>query len=101
MILRDPKNDALEWFELLPDDARKWIVIAERVRKLRNFVPSARLERFRMIHLPNILPDFLLRALLSCSAATRRTEKGWELRIGDEFLDFLVTILALGNCALS
>jgi hypothetical protein len=101
VILPDPKNDALEWFELLQDDARKWIVLAERITKLRNFVPSACFEGYRVVHLPNILPDFLLRALLSCSAATRRTDKGWELRIGDELLDFLVTILALGNCALS
>jgi len=89
------------WYEISPDDARKWVLLAERLAKARNYLRADECEGAFVLRLPNMLPQFASAALFSAACGIAQTEKGWDLKIGNSLREYVSVILEVCNCVIS
>ena len=88
------------WFEVSREEARKWVLLAEKAANATNRV-SARAEGDGVsFFLPDMLPRAWLAGLFACAARVIPAEKGWTLDVGAEARALLGILLRSANIEL-
>jgi hypothetical protein len=85
------------WFSLQKDDAKKWLLLAERYCLTTNRIHTERLDGQVTARLPDMLPDSWTVALLACSSAVIPIEMGWNVTIPANVWPLFQLILKIGN----
>jgi hypothetical protein len=88
------------WFEVSKEEARKWIMLAERRAGTKNKLPAKHSADEVHLWLPDMLPDAWTTALFSCSATICPTDGGWQLGFPGDVLPLLRMILQSANLEL-
>lgn len=101
VILFGAKGGTAQWREVTPDDARKWILLSERIAKVKNYIRGEEGPESVVVYVPDMLPRFARVALFSCASEVVRREKGWNIEIPNLLRDFFDTVLDCSNCVIS
>lgn len=85
------------WFRVGRDQARKWILFAERCYATVNTIYSEKHDGALKVRVPDMLPAVWTAALLGCGSRVTPIDKGWEIVIADEVAPLFRVLLAASN----
>jgi hypothetical protein len=86
------------WYELDKEEARKWVLLAEKMTGAVNLLRTTKNQDIETFFLPDMLPAAWTTALLACaSAAVPGEEGGWKLAVRTEALPPLVILAKQAN----
>jgi hypothetical protein len=100
VCFRKEKLSGWHWFELTKEEARKWMLVAERRAGTTNKVRAKHSENEVHLWLPDMLPEAWTAALLGCSATILPTNGGWELGVPRDAFPLLRMLLQSANLEL-
>ena len=88
------------WFEVEREQARRWILLVEKMAGTTNLIRLSRSDRGETFVLPNMLPGAWTTAILACASIATPAEKGWTLEIQPEGREVLGILLRSANIQL-
>ncbi|HEU5070873.1 MAG TPA: hypothetical protein VFV96_10750 [Verrucomicrobiae bacterium] len=81
--IRRQENRAPAWYEVTRNEARRWVLLAEKIAGTMNRIPMRAEEHGIVVFLPDMLPKAWTTALFTCASSVVPAEKGWTLKIQD------------------
>ena len=89
------------WFEVTHEEARNWILLAEKLAGTTNQIRARDNDRVSSLLLPDMLPAAWTVAVLSCASTVVLAEKnGWIVEVQQEARDLMETLLRGANILL-
>lgn len=88
------------WFEVSHEEARKWVVLAEKLAGSTNRIAAKAGANGVSLLLPDMLPKAWTSALFACASEVVPAEKGWTLEIQNEAMALLEILLRSANIEL-
>ena len=85
------------WFEVSREEARKWVLLAERFAKTTNRVFMRKEGSGVSFLLPDMLPRAWMAGLFACAATVIPAEKGWTLNVSGGATGLLANLLRSAN----
>ena len=85
------------WFSVQRDEARKWLLLAERQFLATNLIYAEENDGQVRAKLPDMLPDSWTVALLSCGSTVVSTETGWDVIVPTDVLPLFQLMLKAAN----
>ena len=95
-VRREGERDA-GWFEVSHEDARKWVLLAEKVASATNRISAKAETNGVSFLLPDMLPRAWMASLFACAARVMPEEKGWRLEVHAGGMALLETVLRSAN----
>jgi hypothetical protein len=89
-----------EWFEITHQEARRWVLLAEKLTGSMNRIPMNLKESGLSLFLPDMLPKAWTAAIFACASTVVPAEKGWTLEIQTEARELLEMLLRGANIQL-
>ena len=77
--VRKTGSAGAEWFEVANEEARKWILLSERIVGTTNGILVRSDGTSSAIFLPDMLPKAWARGIFACASSVTPAEKGWML----------------------
>lgn len=96
-VCLDNRNSGTIWFPIMSEQARKWILLAERYHATTNRLYMEEQDYALKIRLPDMLPTAWTSALLACASNVTVIERGWEAVIADEVRPCFELLLSASN----
>lgn len=97
----NPSRPGKGWFELESEEARRWILSAERIGGVTNLLRTSESEGERTFFLPDMLPRAWTAGILSCaSTVTPGEDGGWCLKVQRQAFEALEILLRSANIQL-
>ena len=88
------------WFEVDKEEARKWVLLAEKLANTTNFIRASKGEQSVVFFLPDMFPDAWTTAIFACSSKIIPAENGWMLEIQQEAHGLLLNLQRSANVQL-
>lgn len=88
------------WFEVSREEARKWVLLAEKVANTTNKVSTRKELGSVSFFLPDMLPKAWMSSLFACAVAVVPAEKGWKLNVPSGAMGLLEDLLKTANIEL-
>ena len=85
------------WFELEKEEARLWILLAERMAGTLNRILVKQDEQSRTFLLPDMLPKAWTAAILACASTVVPEERGWRVEVQAEAFASVGILLRSAN----
>jgi hypothetical protein len=96
-----PSHPGKGWFQLESEEARRWILSAEKIGGVTNVLRTSESEGERTFLLPDMLPRAWTAGILACASIVTPGEGGgWCLKVRREALDVLGVLLRSANIQL-
>lgn len=93
-------HSGMAWFEVTHEEARKWVLLAERVAGATNRVHVNASAKSAGFLLPDMLPGPWTAAVFACASTVIPGDKGWTLEIQPEARGILEILLHGANIQL-
>jgi hypothetical protein len=101
LMTAKPGHRGKAWFELEKEEARLWILLAEKMSGTLNLISVKQGDQGGTFLLPDMLPGAWTTGLLACaSSVTPREEGGWTVEVQSDALELAVILLRSANIQL-
>jgi hypothetical protein len=88
------------WFEVSREEARKWVLLAEKMASATNRVSAKAAANLVSFFLPDMLPKAWMAGLFACATKIIPAERGWTLGVHAEAMPLLRILLRSANIEL-
>jgi hypothetical protein len=95
------EENSKAWFDLTHEEARNWILLAEKQAGATNHIYESSKDNFTTFLLPDMLPAAWVIAILSCASTVVRAENnGWIVEVQKEARELTEILLGSANILL-